>query len=495
MKRILFYLLLIIIQLLLQSCPHVLVTNAEKMKGNMELLKEKRNNYRIQNQDFKTVMQLKNDYQLNISEDTLRQIISENKFPFRLEITKTLSDNFPNKIELHCTVYDTMGKYIGGLAPPYFKGDYDYKKHWHSLFDSCLNSNELIQNFDVEEVRNNKDVPYSIMFVLDHSPSMGNSKALKLQQAVQKVLYAIKPTDYIGVVKFTSKLYYEVELTDTAQKYRNQFQIDSLDRKKYKGGTAMYDALTFSIEKLSQINQKSKKIIILFSDGGDNSSKIKFDSTLKLARNNKVSVYSIAYGVADSVVEVLSRHTGGKFYQILSSKEFPYVFKDIYTMLNNYYLITYRPQNCLSRHFVRLNFDLLQNGSPQMSATTTYDKSILSEFDLPGTIVMLNIEFDVGSYQIKENSIEQLKNIAQSMLNNTQMKIKINGHTDDVGTETANKTLSEQRANEVKRKLIEMGIESSRLEVFGHGESKPLAPNTSDENRKKNRRTEFEVIK
>lgn len=478
----------------MQSCPHTLVSVADKMKQSEDSLSVKRNYYRIQNQDFKSIQLLKDNYRLNIPSDSINSLIAQDKFPFRLDITKTLSDNYPDKIEFHCSIYDTLGRYIGGLAPPYFKGDYDYKKHWHSLFDSCLNSNTKIESFDVEEVRNNKDAPFSIMFVLDHSPSMGNSRALKLQQAVHKVLYAIKPTDMIGVVKFTKDLFYEVKLTDSAQKYRNEFQIDSLNRKKYGGGTAMYDAIAFSIQELAKIQNNSKKIIILFSDGGDNMSKIKFDSTLKLARTNKIAVYSIAYGMADSVVEVLSRHTGGKFFQILSSKEFPYVFKDIYTMLNNYYLVSYRPPQCLSRHHIRLNIDLLQTGQPQFWANAMYDKSMLTEYDLPGTIVMLNIEFEIGSYQINENSISQLQNVAQSMINNTQMKIKINGHTDDIGKDEANLLLSKQRAEEVRRKLIELGVDSTRILSEGYGEKRPLVPNTSDENRKKNRRTEFEVI-
>ena len=320
---------------------------------------------------------------------------------------------------------------------------------------------------------------------------MGNSRALKLQQAVHKVLYAVKPMDMIGVVKFTKQLFYEVKLTDSAKKYRNEFQIDSLSQQKYGGGTSMYDAIAFSIEELAKIKNNSKKIIILFSDGGDNTSKIKFDSTLKLARENKIAVYSIAYGMADSVVEVLSRHTGGKFFQILSSKEFPYVFKDIYTMLNN----SYRPPLCQSRHHIRMNFDMLLNGQPQFWANAMYDKSLLTELDLPGTMVVLNIEYEVGSYQINENSFQQIQNVAQAMLNNPQMKIKVHGHTDDVGKDEANIILSKQRADEVKRKLIEMGIDSKRIEVIGHGESLPLLPNTSDENRKKNRRTEFEVIR
>lgn len=493
--KFLYFSLLISLSLILQSCPSTLVQVVDKMKDKNDNLKAKRNYYRLQNRDIRSVEQLKSDYQLNIDANSLKELINHDKFPFRLEITNVNANNYPDEIEFNCTVYDTLGRFIGGLAPPYFNNDYDYRKHWFSLFDSCNNENTKIDNFEIEEIRDNKNIPYSIMFALDHSPSMGNDRALKLQQAIHKVMYAIKKNDRIGVVKFTKDIYYEVKLTSSPTKYRNEFQLDSLDRKKYTGGTAIYDAIDFSINELIKIKDNSKKIIILFSDGQDNSSELKMDSILKSARLNKISIYSIAYGYADSTIEDISYYTGGKFYQILSSKEFPYVFKDIYTLLNNYYLIKYKPKDCPSKHYIDLNLDLILNGSPQLKGYATYDKSILNDLDLPGKIVMLNIEFDLGSYNVKEGSMPQLNDIAKSLKNNKKLRILISGHTDDIGTDEANLKLSEQRANQVKELLISMGIDGNRIETKGYGESKPIVPNDSDENRKKNRRTEFEVIK
>jgi outer membrane protein OmpA-like peptidoglycan-associated protein len=74
------------------------------------------------------------------------------------------------------------------------------------------------------------------------------------------------------------------------------------------------------------------------------------------------------------------------------------------------------------------------------------------------------------------------------------LRIQINGHTDQVGTDAANQTLSEARAKAVYNYLINKGIASERLRYKGFGESKPLsnAPDT-EEGRSQNRRTEFEV--
>jgi len=74
------------------------------------------------------------------------------------------------------------------------------------------------------------------------------------------------------------------------------------------------------------------------------------------------------------------------------------------------------------------------------------------------------------------------------------LKISVNGHTDDLGDDEQNRVLSQNRADAVKAFLIEKGVNSDRINAIGFGESKPKVANTSDTNRAKNRRTEFEII-
>ena len=77
---------------------------------------------------------------------------------------------------------------------------------------------------------------------------------------------------------------------------------------------------------------------------------------------------------------------------------------------------------------------------------------------------------------------------------NTNSKIKIIGHTDNVGNDNDNLTLSQNRANAVVNALIKLGINPSRLTSEGKGESMPIADNTSEEGKSQNRRTEFIVF-
>ena len=73
------------------------------------------------------------------------------------------------------------------------------------------------------------------------------------------------------------------------------------------------------------------------------------------------------------------------------------------------------------------------------------------------------------------------------------MKVELSGHTDSDGNKASNQTLSENRAKAVVNWLKERGIPENRMVYAGYGDSLPLFPNTSDENKAKNRRTELKI--
>ena len=77
------------------------------------------------------------------------------------------------------------------------------------------------------------------------------------------------------------------------------------------------------------------------------------------------------------------------------------------------------------------------------------------------------------------------------MNDNPELKFEVQGHTDNTGNAAKNQTLSEQRAKAIVDKLVEMGISADRLSAVGKGQSSPLADNSTDEGRAKNRRVEF----
>ena len=108
-----------------------------------------------------------------------------------------------------------------------------------------------------------------------------------------------------------------------------------------------------------------------------------------------------------------------------------------------------------------------------------------------GKIITYAITFDTGKANIKPESMTEINRIAQLMKDNGDLKFEVQGHTDNTGTVAGNQKLSEQRAQAIVNKLVEMGIEANRLSAKGMGQSAPLADNSTDEGRAKNRRVEF----
>ena len=119
-------------------------------------------------------------------------------------------------------------------------------------------------------------------------------------------------------------------------------------------------------------------------------------------------------------------------------------------------------------------------------AVPLYDR-MMSE----GKFVTYGITFDVGKATIKPESMGEINRIVQLMNENPTLKFSVEGHTDSTGNAASNQTLSEQRSQAIVDKLVELGIAKDRLTAVGKGQNSPIADNTTDEGRAKNRRVEF----
>lgn len=421
-------------------------------------------------------------------------IEAEEPLKILFDFTVVDDSHYPDSIVILANVHDNHGKYITGLAPPYFTGKGDYHNYWQSLVDSCRGAANSIGDFQVTEFRESEAEKHALVFVLDHSSSMGDKRARKLQEAVNFISFAIKKTDYFSVIRFTSIQTVEIPLTNDNGLYRNKIKVDGL-KGDYGDGTRIASGVLAGIEELKKTPPGYRKNIILFTDGADGDRKPVLESALKELKKENIAVYSIAYGLAnESYLKAFCNVSGGKFYRIYSSTEFPFVFKDIYLSMKNYYRIAYRPPECAGKHSVSIKLNL---GLPDLNAPTAggeYDRSIFTKYDEVGKITFFNIQFEFGKADLKPESDSIIANVAESMKNNPDMKIEIRGHTDDVGDENYNLNLSRKRAEAVRKRLIELGVAPAKLTAAGLGETAPLVPNTDDESRRKNRRTEFVII-
>jgi OOP family OmpA-OmpF porin len=114
---------------------------------------------------------------------------------------------------------------------------------------------------------------------------------------------------------------------------------------------------------------------------------------------------------------------------------------------------------------------------------TEEDKQIVNE-------AIRNLEFEFAKASIRDRSYPYLNRVADMLLLKG-FSLKLGGHTDDVGSNAANISLSKNRAESVKTYLVSRGVNFGRIEAVGYGESQPVASNKTAAGRQKNRRVEF----
>lgn len=128
--------------------------------------------------------------------------------------------------------------------------------------------------------------------------------------------------------------------------------------------------------------------------------------------------------------------------------------------------------------------------------------SVLSKIDTTGvqvdesnTITLKDLYFAKGKSKIMRDSYDELDRLVIFLNNNPELKIRIDGHTDNQGDSQKNKVLSLNRAKNVRDYVINKGISAERISFKGWGDTKPVASNSSEQERQKNRRVEVIILK
>lgn len=123
------------------------------------------------------------------------------------------------------------------------------------------------------------------------------------------------------------------------------------------------------------------------------------------------------------------------------------------------------------------------------------DSTMAQALNAHGRVDLYGFYFDTGKAKLKTGSDKTLNELAQVLQDNPGLKIQVLGHTDNVGQEADNQQLSQERAQSVVNALSERrGIDHTRLQALGMGASQPVAPNTSEKDRARNRRVEIVAL-
>jgi OOP family OmpA-OmpF porin len=124
----------------------------------------------------------------------------------------------------------------------------------------------------------------------------------------------------------------------------------------------------------------------------------------------------------------------------------------------------------------------------EVSARVT---ALSEELNKSGHVAVYGIHFQTGDAMIMPDSMHVLGEVAEMLKQNPEVKVIVEGHTDNVGSAASNQELSDARAQNVMAWLTAHGVVGARLMAKGWGQTKPVADNSSEEGRAKNRRVEF----
>jgi len=437
---------------------------------------------------------------------------------------------------LQVHLMDREGNYYFGASEP------EWKHIWCSLILKSYISGEIAQvkNFVVEEYKSNDQIPNAIALVLDHSGSMGETRAMALQYGAEIFIKQKREKDAIALIKYDDKIGVEVPLTANVNRLVADLKKEGL--KGYGSSTALLDAVGKGVSILKNAKGYGRKAVVILTDGMENASFMNKGQVIKNANGEDINVYTVGFGdyVSENYLKAIASYTEGSFYQIYKTQDFRWIFDDIYKKMRNYYNIKFKTSQkgeyttllsiCYDKQRrdsiyttfsnVPINYNLIDDMTdaefvPSINPPKTityevedfkaysdsiikdivpkkeYEKRIIIDF---GNINFPNIQFEYDQTLIIAGTEKGIEEVSAFMKKYPEIRIQINGHTDNLGDEKKNQELSEARAKKVKELLTKLGTNSSRVHAAGYGESMPIFDNNSDEGRAKNRRVEFEII-
>src|SRR5215831_7608978 len=253
-----------------------------------------------------------------------------------------------NLVNILFTVADRKGKFVTNLKKDDFKVFEDEKV-------------QGITNFSSES-----NLPLTITLLVDTSGSIRDKLKFEEEAAIEFFYSTLqRGKDKALVISFDSGVDLLQDFTDDPERL-----ADTIRKIRAGGGTSLYDAIYLAVnQKLA--GQEGRRIVILITDGDDNSSRVSLTETLEAAQKNDVSIYGISTNSSaffgskeqergDKTLKKFSDETGGKGFFPLKIEDLSSTFVNIHEELRSQYQIGYRPSNGLmDGTFRRIKVDAL----------------------------------------------------------------------------------------------------------------------------------------
>ncbi len=197
-----------------------------------------------------------------------------------------------------------------------------------------------------------EDVPVSMGLIVDNSGSMRDKRA-KVEAAALALVKASNPEDEVFVVNFNDEAFLDLphgkDFTSNVKEME-----EALTRIDSRGGTAMRDAIRMSIDHLKEKAHKDKKVLVVVTDGNDNSSVISLENLVKAAQQSEVLIYSVGLlseeerreaKRAEHALNDLGNATGGEAFFPKEVSEVDRIARQVARDIRNQYTIAYSPTN------------------------------------------------------------------------------------------------------------------------------------------------------
>jgi VWFA-related protein len=221
------------------------------------------------------------------------------------------------------------------------------------------------------------DLPVSIALVVDNSGSMARKRP-SVNKSALDLIQASNPQDEAFVVNFSDEAYIDQEFTSDMNKLR-----DGLGHIESRGGTALYDAVVASADKLAEDAKRPKQVLILITDGEDNASSLNLEQTIRRVQQlSGPVIYSIGLLFGDEMshaevrharraLEMLSTETGGIAFFPKSIEQIDQIAAEVARDIRNQYTLGYRSTKTTTEPgFRRVQVDAEAKGMGKLTVRT-----------------------------------------------------------------------------------------------------------------------------
>lgn len=280
-----------------------------------------------------------------------------------LNISRVENNN--RTVRLHVHLMDSTGTFYNNISTN--------NPIWCGLTDYYGGTLHQITDFKVYENREEENVPTAYALVLDHSGSM-SGRVKDMQDAVEMFIRNKRPQDAVSIVKYDKNARIEVPASSDLNFLLNSFQKNGLTG--FGGLTAIQNGMHEGIQSILN-SPFRRKVVISFTDGGDNSSTFTGDYVKWLAQSNNIIISTIDLGrsVSKGFMQDIAMATGGTYNYMMYANEFPDVFTDIQNRLSKSYIIEYNSPG-FGVHEVQLKACL---NNMQLSANTQYNNTPIAQ--------------------------------------------------------------------------------------------------------------------